>query len=63
MISILSNHCINEAAVDHLLNNNYFNFISERKKAITEQLKTNCHVRNILEPTVEEMEEALSEID
>ena len=57
LTSVLTNHCITKKGVEYLLVDDYFGFISERRKAIVEQFRTNCHVRNIIEAQIEEVED------
>ena len=57
LIVIMESHCINEAAVEALLNDDYSLFINERKNGIISEFKTTGFVQNIIDKKPEESED------
>lgn len=54
--SLFNDHCVSEKCFEHLLSDNYFGFIEERRKDIHRELMTTCHIPEIIESDGDEDE-------
>jgi hypothetical protein len=57
LIVIMESHCINEAAVEALMKDDYSLFINERKNSIISEFKTTGFVQNIIDKKPEDSED------